>query len=229
MFRLFALIFITLLLGLNLLAHFNFVTPARAQLAQLGYFIPEQKIVSRSISLDERVPGGGRMSDIMAQNILLNVAYLEGFNFENKNVDWSKVVREKEVSFKLKPGEVFAFHQDVLDKYKDNVAITTRANFNASQGFLNDGYLMGDGVCHLASVINWVAKDAGLYTEVPKNHNFTLIPGVPKEYGVSIYFTPGNKESNELQNLYIKNTKDYPVEFKITVKGMDLETAVYRI
>lgn len=110
--------------------------------------------------------------------------------------------------FTLQPGETFAFHSDVLPKYQGKVTQTTNAHFNFSDGFKSDGYLMGDGVCHLASLMNMVAQQAGLTVEVPANHNFAVIPDIPREYGVSIY------SYSALQNLYITNNKDYPVEFK---------------
>jgi hypothetical protein len=211
-------------------AAFQNIKSASARLApSLNYFIPEETVSSRSISLSERITGGGKASDTMADNIRLTVEYLDGRNFEGKKIDWKKLTsQEKKVSFELKPGEVFAFHEDALEKYEGKVVKTTGANFNASQGFLNDGFLMGDGVCHLASVINWAAQDAGLFTEVPKNHNFAQIPGVPARYGVSIYFTKGNKKANAFQNLYIQNNKPYKVKFLITVNGDNLEAKVIK-
>lgn len=73
----------------------------------------------------------------------------------------------------------------------------------ATEGLISDGYLTGDCVCHLASLIYWAARDAGLTALAPTNHDFTTIPEVPKEYGVSIYFTPGAREANaQKKSLY---------------------------
>ena len=59
----------------------------------------------------------------------------------------------------------------------------------------------------MASLMYWTAKDAGLATLAPTNHNFANIPGISREYGVSI-FSP-----NQLQNLYIENNFDKSIVF----------------
>lgn len=128
--------------------------------------------------------------------------------------------------FTLQPGETFAFHEDVLPEYQGKVTQTTKAHFNFSDGFKSDGYLMGDGVCHLASLMNMVAQQAGLTVEVPANHNFAIIPDIPKEYGVSIYYYPGRPAANARQNLYITNNKDYPVQFKFAYKSDKLNLEI---
>lgn len=126
----------------------------------------------------------------------------------------------KSYSFTLNPGEVFAFHDDVLPQFKGRVAQTMNAHFNYEDGFKSDGYLMGDGVCHLASLLYWAARDAGLATLVPTNHNFADIPEVPKEYGVSIF------AYDPMQNLYITNTFDKPVRFTFVVNATDLTVKI---
>ena len=125
--------------------------------------------------------------------------------------------------FTLNPGETFAFHEDVLEKYQGKVTQTTKSYFNFTDGFKSDGYLMGDGVCHLASLMNMVARQAGLEVESPTNHNFAVIPDIPKEYGVSIY------SYNAVQNLYITNNKDYPVVFKFEYLDDKLKLKVLEI
>lgn len=125
--------------------------------------------------------------------------------------------------FTLKPGETFAFHNDVLLKYQGKVTKTTNARFNFADGFKSDGYLMGDGVCHLASLMNMVARQSGLDVESPTNHNFAVIPDIPREYGVSIY------SYSALQNLYITNNKDYPVEFKFEYVNDKLNLEVVEV
>src|SRR3989338_1540439 len=104
--------------------------------------------------------------------------------------------------------------KSVSDEYKDKVVKTTKAHFNSQEGFKTDGYLFGDGVCHLASLLYWVAKDAGLDAKAPTNHDFMAIPEIDKQYGVSIYSNPQSKGSNSQQNLYITNNKGKPVTFK---------------
>ncbi len=163
---------------------------------------PSAKVLSaHNMRLDNRYPNQ-QVNQVFKTNILLTL------NFINDHKDSNKV------EFMLGPGETFAFHDNVLSKYSGKVTKTTGAHFNYADGFLSDGYLMGDGVCHLASLINWVAQDAGLLVEAPVSHDFANIPDVPREYGTSIYFTPNGGNSSQLQNLYVTNNKDYPVIFR---------------
>lgn len=148
-------------------------------------------LVSHSISLANRYPVP-YVNEVFKYNILLTVKYM-GTEFE------------------LRPGEQFAFHGKG-DK-------TTNANFGYNQGFKSDGYLTGDGVCHLASLMYMVAKNAGLETYAPANHNFAAIPGIPREYGVSIY-------SGTPQNLYITNNKPYPIKFVFDNRGDTLTLTI---
>ncbi|MBI1982553.1 MAG: VanW family protein [Candidatus Levybacteria bacterium] len=93
--------------------------------------------------------------------------------------------------------------------------------------FRFSGLLYGDGVCHLASLINWVAKDAGLEVQAPVSHDFREIPEIPKEFGTSIYFYPGQKATNAQQNLYITNNLKNPVAFKVHYDGEKLKIEVF--
>lgn len=131
--------------------------------------------------------------------------------------------------FTLQPGQTFAFHEDVYDKYQGTLVQTTRAHFNYADGFKSDGYLVGDGVCHLASLMNMVAQKAGLLVEVPANHNFAEIPDIPREYGVSIYYYPGRPTANARQNLYITNNKNYPVQFKFAYINDKLKLRIVEV
>lgn len=123
-------------------------------------------------------------------------------------------------NFTLQPGAVFAFHDTTIPEYKGKVTQTMNAHFNWNEGFKSDGWLVGDGVCHLASLMYQAARDAGLGTAAPTNHNFANIPEVPKEYGVSIF------SGNAQQNLYIENTFDKPVEFAFAFDGTNLTVKV---
>ena len=129
-------------------------------------------------------------------------------------IDWEKVKTSGQYELTLAPNETFAFHDNLLPQFVGKVSKTTNAHFNGSEKFKSDGYLMGDGVCHLASLINQAAQEAGLTVEAPVNHDFAQIPDIPKNYGVSIYYTPGASGSNSRQNLYITNNKGNPVTFK---------------
>lgn len=169
------------------------------------------------------------VNNVFKDNILLNIAYLGGKVSSPKDIKWDEITKPFQYEFKLEPNKTFAFHGDVEDKYKDSLVKTTNAHFNAGDGFKTDGYLFGDGVCHLASLIYWVAKNAGLETEAPTNHDFANIPGIPREFGVSIYNNPGSKGSNTLQNLYITNNQAKPIAFKFEYNDNKLKVSVVQL
>lgn len=187
-----------------------------------GGIVEKNILATHSFSLNNRhaVPS---VNNVFKDNILLNYAYLSGRVTNKTNLDWDVVRSESKYEFTLNPGERFAFHDHIDKKYAENVVKTTNAHFNYDDGFKHDGYLMGDGVCHFASLINWVALDAGLETYVPKNHDFARIPDVSKEYGVSIYWMP---DSGEMNNLYIYNNKEKSVTFEFEYKNEELTVSV---
>lgn len=174
--------------------------------------VHEQVVSSRSMSLATRYAVKS-VNDVFRDNILLTIYYMTGKVSNPSQINWEEIRKPMHAELTLQPGEVFAFHDDVLPQYRGKTIKTTHAHFNASEGFLSDGFLYGDGVCHLASLINWAARDAGLNVTTLVNHNFAHIPEVPREYGVSIYATGGNSSVGEAQNLYIENTKDHPITF----------------
>jgi hypothetical protein len=144
----------------------------------------------------------------------------------NNNVAWNNVTKPFSYTFSLNPKQTFAFHDDVLPQYKETLVKTTTADFSSDQGFKSDGYLVGDGVCHLASLINWTAKDAGLSVYAPTNHNFAVIPDVPKEYGVAIYDQHNQPSASAEQNLYITNNQDKPVRFTFVYDGKKVNVQI---
>lgn len=184
-------------------------------------------LASRTYSLEDRYADKW-INDIFKDNILLAVAYLRGYE-KTQDVNWSAVEKPFHYEFTLKPGETFAFHDDVLPEFKGSIAKTTTSHFNWSEGYKYDGWLVGDGVCHLASFINWVARDAGLDVVSPTRHDFAVIPDVPREYGVSIYANPMTSGSNSLQNLYIKDNRQNPVEVDFDFDGKNLKVSVVEI
>jgi hypothetical protein len=190
------------------------------------YFLGTQSVrAERTFSLGDRYPDPW-VSGIFRDNILLTLNYMDNDVKDSTKVDWSAVVKPQSYSFTLNPGEVFAFHEDVLPQFEGKVTQTMHAHFNYADGFKSDGYLSGDGVCHLASLIYWAAKDAGLEALAPTNHDFANIPEVPKEYGVSIYYNPATHQSNAQQNLYITNTFDKAVSFAFAFDGTNLSVKV---
>ena len=172
-------------------------------------------IAQKEMSLENR-QSNKWVNQVFKDNILLNLSYMSGQEVKNPF----------QYEFKLEPNKTFAFHDDVEDKYKQNLVKTTNAHFNSQEGFKTDGYLFGDGVCHLASLIYWVAKEAGLEAEAPTNHDFAKIADIPKEYGVSIYNMPGSKSSNARQNLYVTNNKAKPITFKFEYKDNKVKVSV---
>lgn len=174
-------------------------------------------LASHSMPLNDRY-GNAFVNDVFKDNILLTMNYMEETVKSKNDISWDKVENPFHYEFTLDKGAVFAFHDQVLPEYKDLVVKTTNAHFNFQDGFKSDGYLTGDGVCHLASLIYWVAKDAGLEAYAPRNHDFAKIPDIPKEYGVAIYAYPGQAASSSLENLYITNNKENPVRFVFDYK-----------
>jgi len=179
-------------------------------------------IAVREFSLEKRYEDSF-VNQVFKDNILLTIKYLSGEKIDPKNIDWNKVETPFEQKIILKSGETFAFHDDVLPEYEGKIAKTTNAHFNSQEGFKSSGFLVGDGVCHLASLLYWIARDAGLETTAQVNHNFANIPEVPKEYGVSIYAYPGRQANDQLQNLYITNTRDREIAFEFKYDGRNLK------
>lgn len=176
-------------------------------------------LASHSFSMEDRY-NNKFVNDVFKDNILLTMAYMNKTVTSKTNLDWAKVEAPFRYEFTLEPGQVFAFHDGILPKYKGRVTITTGMLFNSQEGFKYDGDLVGDGVCHLASIINWAAKDAGLDSYAPSNHNFAKINDVPKEYGVGIL------APSPMGNLYITNNKDVPVTFSFNFDGTNLSVSV---
>ncbi len=201
-------------------------TAAIVTFAQLGQ-LPSQGVLlsTHEISLEDRYPVKS-VSDVFKDNILLNIAYMRGAVQTNNKITWDEVTKPFHYEFKLEPNKTFAFHDDVLPEYRNSVVKTTQAHFNAQEGFKSDGYLFGDGVCHLASLIYWVAKDAGLDANAPTNHNFMTIPEISKDYGVSIYNNPFTKGSNAQQNLYITNNTGKELTFNFDYTQDKLKVSI---
>ncbi|MBI4089183.1 MAG: VanW family protein [Candidatus Levybacteria bacterium] len=186
------------------------------------------RLSSEKISLEKR-HSEKAVNEVFKDNILLNLAYLNGKVKKKDEINWDEVKKPFSYKFFLLSKQTFAFHEDVLPKYKGSVVKTTNANFNFGDGFKSDGYLAGDGICHLASLIYWVAKNAKLEVFAPTNHDFAAIPEISKEYGVSIYKMPGNVNGNALQNLYITNNKKNSVMFEFLYRGSDLKFSIYEV
>jgi len=185
--------------------------------------MPKQALLSqREFSLAYRYPVKS-VSEVFKDNILLNLAYLDGRVQSSEDIDWSEVQKPFKSQFTLKPGEVFAYHDKVYSEYKDKVVKTTNTRFNKQDGYKFSGLLYGDGVCQLASLLSWVAKDAGLTVKAPTNHDFAAIPEVPKAQGVSIFYDPFDTAHSNRSNLYITNDTDKDVSFVFEYQGTQLK------
>ena len=180
---------------------------------------------SKSFSLEERSVNKF-VNEIFKDNILLTLNYMDGRIKTKSDIVWEDVTKPRSYQFELKPQETFAFHDQILEGYDNNGVKTTNAHFNYQDGFKSSGYLFGDGVCHLASLLYWASLDAGLTVHSPTDHDFAKINEVPKEYGVSIYYMPGGFEKSARQNLYITNNLDTPVSFIFSYDGKVLSVDV---
>lgn len=182
-------------------------------------------LASREISMEDRyhVPS---VSKVFKENILLNLSYLDGRVTKSQDINWGDVTKPFHSEFTLEPNESFAFHDAVLPQYKDSVVMTTNARFNQQDGFKTDGYLYGDGVCQLASLLNWAARDANLDVVQFTNHDFAVIPEVPKKYGVAIYLDPSNESASARKNLYITNNQSKAVTFHFDYENDKLTITV---
>lgn len=196
----------------------------------LGGEIPSNmtRLASHEISLDNRHKDPS-VNKVFKDNILLTLAYLDNTVQKDRPIDWSFVEKPSVIVFRLNPGEAFAFHDEVFDTFKDSVVKTTGAHFSSADGFKTDGFLYGDGVCHLASLMHWVAKEAGLEVKAYVDHSFAAINEIPDEFGTSVYFQPGEIKSSARQNLYIKNTLEQPVMFYFEHDGVRLRLSIYML
>jgi VanW like protein len=177
-------------------------------------------LASHSINLENRYDNQF-VNDVFRDNILLTLYYLDNQVNDKSQIDWERITNQPlKIGFTLKPTETFAFHEHTLPNYSDNLVKTTNANFIGSEGFRNSGHLIGDGVCHLASLMYWVAEEAGLETYNPSDHNFAKINEIPKEYGSGIL------SPNPLGNLYIVNNLEKPTTFSFDFDGKNLTVTV---
>jgi len=205
------------IIGLAIIANTNVTSVG---LNQPAVIVEKQVLASHDLDLTSRLPNSFG-SEVFADNILLAIHFLKGDVSDLKSkdkisgpedVDWDKARKPFEASFVLKPGEVFAYHKNVLPEFKDPV-VTMNSRFFVDEGYKSLSGLGGNGVCHLASLINWVATDAGLEVTAKVNHDFYPVPGVPGINGTAILYAENGGGNSQNQNLYIKNNLNYSVKF----------------
>jgi hypothetical protein len=176
-------------------------------------------LASHSFSLEDRYDNAS-VNDVFKDNILLAMGYMDGKVTNKTDLSWNTVEAPFQYTFTLEPGQEFAFQNHTLPDYSKNVVKTTNSNFMWIEGYKSDGFLVGDGVCHLASLMYWTAKDAGLTAYAPSNHNFAKINDIPKEYGVAI------QSPSPEGNLYIVNNLEKSVNFVFNYDGTELTVEV---
>ncbi|KKP59325.1 MAG: hypothetical protein UR52_C0008G0035 [Candidatus Gottesmanbacteria bacterium GW2011_GWA1_34_13] len=165
-------------------------------------------LAQRQLDLTTRYPEKS-VNSVFADNIILSLHYLKN-DVDPLPLDWNKIKQPFSVSFTLKPNETFVFHNNVLPEFK-NPTVSMNSKYYIDEGYLSVGGLGGNGVCHLASLINWVAYAANLEVLSKVNHDFAPVMGVPKKFGTAIYsYSPD-------QNLYVKNNQTFPVTFEFTI------------
>lgn len=161
-------------------------------------------------------------SRVFAENILVNLYHLSrlGKGESEQITEGFKPQENVPASFSLtlQPGEVFAFHDQVLNQYKESKIVAPEGGYRPKDGYILLGGLYGNGVCHLATLMNYVARRSGVEVTALTRHDFAPVPGFDREYGTSI--STGN--SPERQNLYIKNDKEMPLELKFDLQGNEL-------
>lgn len=180
-----------------------------------------------SLLLDNR-HANSDINKIFKNNILLTLSYMSGKVKDKSDIDWNEIAKPSEFKIKIDPNSAFAFHDTVLAQYRNKNLVGTNAHFSSDEGFLSSGYLYGDGVCHLASLINKTAIQAGLNTESPVNHDFAKIPDIEQKYGVSIYTSPANPQNSSAQNLYIENNTGKPVYLVFNYNQNHLELEIIK-
>lgn len=204
-------------MGLSIISNLILNTPVE----------PDRKLLAtRQISLEQRQPDRW-VNGVFKDNILLSMAYLKGDVKKKEDIDWDKIRQPFTYEMILKPGETFAFHDDLLPQYKERTVKTGNSEFNSFFGYKSSGWLVGDGVCHFASIINWPAKEAGLDVLAPTYHDFARINEIPRDFGVSIYTNPAESYSDKLQNLYITNNRPNDIVFEFNFDGDILKVSVY--
>src|SRR5260221_14166920 len=122
------------LLGIIALSMLLSLTPAKAS---------EFKILAdKQYSLGDRYENAS-VNMVFSDNILLTLAYIRGIAKRGEPIPWDQVHEPFIYHLTLQPGQTFAFHEAVLEKYKSSLTQTTNAHFSFDEGFKSDGWLIG--------------------------------------------------------------------------------------
>lgn len=178
-------------------------------------------LASETMDLSYRYPVES-VSKGFKENILVNLYHFSkinsGVDERGTETNNSQVDVPSNFAITLNPGEVFAFHDKISSEFSKDKVITPNSGYGANDGYILISGLYGNGVCHLATLMNYVAQKAGVEVVALTRHDFAAIPGFDREYGTSISY--GN--CPERQNLYIKNNKEYPLDLGFTLAGDNL-------
>lgn len=177
--------------------------------------LDKRVLASEEMDLNYRYPVLS-ISEGFKENILIAVSYF------NKEAGREGVII-------LNPNEVFSFHKNILPEFEKDKIVTQESGFVAKDGYKYVAGLAGNGVCHLASLMNEVAAEAGLEVTAPTSHDFAKIPGVEAKYGTSIKYVENGGAVTERQNLYIRNNFDYPVKLLFTLDENNLRFTVVKV
>jgi hypothetical protein len=190
---------------------------------QAGFLSPisqqqERVLAQHQLDLTQRHPTAS-INQVFVDNILLSLRYLKGS--ASLPPDWENIRQPFVVSFTLQPGETFAFHPKVPPK-TSKPAVTMNSRFFIQEGYRTAGGIGGNGVCHLASFINWAASQAGLEVKARVNHNFAPVPGIPRQFGTTIFYP------HPAKNLYLKNTLNFPIIFTFQATPQKITLAIFQ-
>jgi len=203
---------------------------AQSQLEKYQYEVISTKVLSLKVRHPDKT-----VNDIFSDNILLNLHYIKGdindlktgkANAGENMINWEKIREPFDFSVTLKPDETFAFHDDVLPEFKDEKIISGWTEFSYNDGYKQVDGLYGNGVCHLASVLNWLGITSRLEVTAKVNHDFFPVKGVPQKYGTSILYMGGY--SSQMQNLYIKNTYSHPITLVFNINPQRVVISVVK-
>ncbi len=81
-------------------------------------------LASREMNMEYRYPVPS-VSEVFKDNILLNIAYLDGRVSDATEINWDEIDKPFHSEFTLQPNQSFAFHDAILPEYKDKVVVTT--------------------------------------------------------------------------------------------------------
>jgi len=110
-----------------------------------------KQLASEQISLEKRYDNL-YVNDVFKDNILLNVAYLSGKVTKKEDVNWKEIEKPINYKFTLLPNKTFAFHEDVLEKYKNRLG-----------GKIGVFKMPAETACDIDEEIDWIIVEQLLH------------------------------------------------------------------